>query len=333
MRDLSPLLGDPEDLAQVDSTVALPALTSIWTETMGAEPADLEEDLALVRHWFDPVAQGQRLRRELLELDPTIVDGVPGPPWTLEVAPATHLVTPEGRCLIDYLSNQCTDRPEGGTAKIVDAYDRLLGSLYREWSRHRIESVVGLLAGTDKPLQIPAAGVVIALLVNRCTDEPRALTRFAGGPNKDLVDRAFFAPVQRFADVLSPSGRRDRANQTLVSGWMLYEARRRLGHVLNVRDARGGNDGKVWFRADAVPEVIRRVAQDLTRGHRAHATPDLFADAFDALVEELRVQLPSLAAFGLIHERPRDTARLRAQFLEQLTELQPSDDESGNGAS
>ena len=115
MRDLSPLLGDPEDLALVDSTVALPALTSIWTETMGAEPAELEEDLALVRHWFDPVAQGQRLRRELLELDPTIVDGVPGPPWTLEVAPATHLVTPEGRCLIDYLSNQCTDRPEGGT--------------------------------------------------------------------------------------------------------------------------------------------------------------------------------------------------------------------------
>lgn len=332
MSDLSPLLGHPEDLARVDSTVALAALTSIWTETMGAEPADLEEDLALARRWFDPVAQGQRLRRELLALDATTVDGVPGPPWTLAVAPATHLVTPEGRCLIDYLSNRCANRPEGSTAKIVDAYDRLLGSLYREWSRHRIESVVGLLAGTDKPLQIPAAGVVIALLVNRCTDERRALTRFAGGPNKDLVDRAFFAPVQRFADVLAPSGRRDRSNQTFVSGWMLYEARRRLGYGLEVRDARGGNDGKVWIRPDAVPFVIRRVAQDLSRGHRAHATPDLFADAFDALVEELRVQLPSLAAFGLIHERPRDTARLRAQFLERLTELQLSGDESGNGA-
>ena len=139
--------------------------------------------------------------------------------------------------------------------------------------------------------------------------------------------------LQRFADVLSPSGRRDRANQTLVSGWMLYEARRRLGSGLEVEDARSGNDGKVWVRADAVSDVIRRVAQDLSRGHRAHATPDLFAEAFDALVEELRVQLPSLAAFGLIHERPRDTARLRTRLLEHLTELQQSDDESGNGAS
>lgn len=333
MKDLSPLLGHPKELARVDSAAALAALASIWTETMGAEPADLEADLALARRWFDPVAQGQRLRRELLALDPTTVDGVPGPPWTLEVAPATYVVTPEGRCLIDYLSNRRADRPEGGTTRVVDSYDRVLGSLYREWSRHRIESVVGLLAGTDKPLQVPAAAVVIALLANRCTHERRALTRFAGGPNKDLVDRAFFAPVQRFADVLSPSGRRDRANQTLVSGWMLYEARRRLGGGLEVQDARGGNDGRVWIRADAVPDVIRRVARDLSRGHRAHATPDLFADAFDALVAELRVQLPSLAAFGLIHERPRDTARLRAHFLKQLTELQLSDDESSNGAS
>jgi len=333
LTDLSPLLGNPEDLARLDAPAALHALTSIWAETMGAEPADLEEDLALTRRWFDPVAQGQRLRRELLALDTTTVDGVPDPPWTLKIAPATYLVTPEGRCLIDYLSNLCADRPERGTSRGVDAYDRLLGSLYREWSRHRIESVLGLLAGTDKPLQIPAAGVVIALLVNRCTDERRALTRFAGGPNKDLVDRAFFAPVQRFADVLSPSGRRDRANQTLVSGWMLYEARRRLGDGLEVQDARGGKDGRVWIREDAVTSVIHRVARDLSRGHRAHASPDLFAVAFDALVEELRVQLPSLAAFGLIYERPRDTARLRAQLLKQLTLLQPSDDESGNGAS
>ncbi|MCY3923456.1 MAG: hypothetical protein OXG27_13840 [Chloroflexi bacterium] len=333
MTGISPLLGHPEDLARLDPAVALDALTSIWVETMGTEPADLEEDLALARRWFDPVAQGQRLRRELLALNATTADGVPGPPWTLEVAPASYLVTPEGRCLIDYLSSRYSDRSEGGTARIIDEYDRLLGSLYRAWSRHRIESVVGLLAGTDKPLQIPAAGVVIALLANRCTDERRALTRFAGGPNKHLVDSAFFAPVQRFADVLSPSGRRDRTNQTLVSGWMLYEARRRLGGGLEVRDARGGKDGKVWVRADAVADVIRRVAQDLSRGHRAHATPELFAVAFDALVEELRVQLPSLAAFGLIHERPRDTARLRAQFLEHLTELQLTDDESGDGAS
>ncbi len=332
MSGLGPLLGDPADIAQLDASDALDALRLIWTQTMGAEPAKLEADLLLTRRWFDPVAQGQRLRRELSALEPVGADGTPGPPWTLEVAPGKHLVTPEGRCLIDYLCSETDGGLRGAVRLAIADYDRLLGALYREWSRHRIESVVGLLAGTDKPLQIPAAGVVIALLVNRCTDERRALTRFASGPNKELVDRAFFAPVQRFSNVLSPSARRDKANQRLVSGWMLYEARRRLGDGLEVRDARAGNDGKAWIRPDAVPEVVTRVARDLSRGHRAHATPDLFAEAFDALVEELRVQLPSLAAFGLIHERPRDTSRLRAELLDQLSAIQVSEDESDNGA-
>jgi hypothetical protein len=228
-------------------------------------------------------------------------------------------VTPEGRCALDLLQNL----PDSPAHVISDpqliAYDRLLAGLYRDWARHRLQSVVELLTGSTKPLQIPAAGVVIALLVNRCTTESRALTRFASGSAREVVDRAFFSPVQAFADILAPSRRRNRSNPRLVSGWMLYEARRRLGDGLVVQDARNGVDGKVWIRPAAEGNVIEIVTRDLVRGHRTRATPERFEKAYDALVAALRRELPKLAGFGLVHERPLDTQQLRERVLLSLT--------------
>lgn len=295
--------------------------------TMGQLPGAFREDLELVKRWFDPVAQGQRLRRELAEISemPEALDD-PGEPWTLAVGPGRWLVTPEGRCVIDMLGRFPDDRETWtvGEAIIVE-YDRQLGNLYREWSRHRLESVVALLAGTTKPLQIPAAGVVIALLVNGCVGEDRALVRFAAESARTVVDRAFFAAVNAFADVLAPS-RRGRRDSRLISGWMLYEARRRLGDALVLEDFHGTTDGRVWVREDRVDHTINVVTRDLARGHRARATPDQFGAAFDALVDALRGELPNLAGFGLVHERPASTRKLRLRLTAQLEEhaSQPS---------
>jgi hypothetical protein len=107
---------------------------------------------------------------------------------------------------------------------------------------------------------------------------------------------------------------------------MLYEARRRLGAGLVVQDARAGVDGKVWIGSEAIADIVEIVSRDLARGHRARATPARFANAFDRLVEALRAELPRLAAFGLVHERPLETERLRSQFLESLArQLEPSE--------
>jgi hypothetical protein len=198
------------------------------------------------------------------------------------------------------------------------SYERLLGQMYRSWSRHRINTVVSLLQGSEKPLQISAAAVVLALIVNRCTSEDRALTRFASGTARDVVDAAFFTPVQAFHDIFAPKRRGNRANPRLVSGWMLGEARRRLGDALVVIDARGGRNGKVWIRPVDLETVIDTVARDLVRGHRKRATPQLFGEAFDALVEGLRQELPRLAGYGLVHERPPETDRLRERVIARL---------------
>ncbi|MGH8545522.1 MAG: hypothetical protein ACREX3_18235 [Gammaproteobacteria bacterium] len=304
------------------------SLIETWTLTVGKPPRDLADDLQTCRRWFDPVAQGQRLRRELSalpELPLELED--PGEPLIAHVGVRKRIVTPEGRCALDLLQ-ALPPLDESYTLSELQlvGFDRLLGSMYRDWSRHRIQSVVGLLAGTTNPLQVPAAGVVIALLVNRCTSEDRALVRYVADTGRHVVDRAFFVSVNAFADVLAPS-RRGKRDQRLISGWMLYEARRRLGDSLVLLEARGGHDGKVWIRSDAEDEVIKLVARDLARGHRVRATPQRFGAAFDSLVNGLRQEMPGLAGFGMAHERPANTARLRQRIMTELAaHVDPTDD-------
>ncbi|HEX8303979.1 MAG TPA: hypothetical protein VF612_03805 [Jatrophihabitans sp.] len=243
----------------------------------------------------------------------------PGPPLTLFVSSMKRLVTPEGRCALDLLQSLPRDRTAYALVEVdFVPYERQLAAVYKDWSRHRLQSVIDLLAGTTKPLQIAAAGVVIALLVNRCTSEDRALTRFAAGTARDVVDAAFFKAVTSFATALAPARRGNPENAKLVSGWMLYEARRRLGDGLMVVDTRGGEDGKVWIEADAVDHVIEVIARDLARGHRVRVTPANFAAAFDALVDALRSELQGLASFGLGNERPLDTKRLKQRLIDSL---------------
>ena len=194
------LLGVEGYVDSAKSAALVSALRRSWTATIGGPPGDLEGDLRETRRWFDPVAQGQRLRRELAALDPLPEDlADPQPPFTVAVGTGKWLVTPEGRCALDLLEHLPKDRPGHViTDEQLAPYERRLALLYREWSRHRLRSVVALLAGTTKPLQIPAVGVVIALLVNRSTSDERALTRFVAGPERDVVDKRLLRTCSGF---------------------------------------------------------------------------------------------------------------------------------------
>ena len=86
-------------------------LSNAWAAVFGQPIGELDDDLALVRRWFDPVAQGQRLRREISELTP-MPDGLndPLPPLTVGLGTGKWLVTPEGRCALDLLQQLPKDR-------------------------------------------------------------------------------------------------------------------------------------------------------------------------------------------------------------------------------
>lgn len=303
---------------QIDVLVL--GLSAIWQQTMAREVGELEDDLASCRRWFDPVAQGQRLRRELAAIQPikgNLTD--PGPPFTFSVGIERSIVTPEGRCVLELLQGLTHDRKGHviSDAQLIP-YDRLLGHLYREWSRHRVQAVVGLLSGDEKPLQIAAAGVVIALLVNRSTSPSRALRRFPVGAARDVVDQAFFEAVRAFVRTLSPKQRPTR-DPRLISGWMLYEARRRLGgDVLIVEGAHPNSDGSIWIEEDKQDKAIEVVARDLGRGHRARVTAELLSRALDDLIVAFREQTPRLAGFGLAHERPTNTEKIRDAMMRQF---------------
>ncbi|WP_419862993.1 hypothetical protein [Candidatus Poriferisodalis sp.] len=228
-------------------------------------------------------------------------------------------MTPEGRCALELLKSLSADQEAHYvTTTQLSIYERRLARLYRDWSRHRLNSVLALLEGTNKPLQIPAAGIVVALLVNRSTSRDRALIRFAADPERSVINKAFFSPVQAFADVLSPNRRRSDISEQLISGWMLYEARRRIGTAIVIDEGRDNEHDSIWIEADSEALVVDLVARDLVRGHRTRVGPDLFVEAFDRLVHELRRASRALAGFGLAHERPRDTQRLRQLFDHQL---------------
>jgi hypothetical protein len=313
------LLELPQQITAEEASELVNALTGTWAVTTGNAPTDLDADLVICRRWFNPVATGSRLRREFSDLPKAPAD-LPdlGPPLVLNVSPGRRLVTPEGRCALDLLLKLSgTSETLVISESQLAPYDRILARTYRDWSRHRIDDAINYLAGTNKPLQIPATGLVIALLVDGCTSEERALRRYASEAGSNAVDRTFFKAVNAFADLLAPS-RRGKSDQHLIGGWMLYEARRRLGDRLVLHEARAGNDGAVWIREDAQDEVIAMIVRDLARGHRARATPAQFANAFDALVSSLREDLPRLAAFGMAHERPQQTKRLRERLVEAL---------------
>ena len=304
---------------QVDQLIK--NLSEAWEVVFKRPVGDLDDDLAATRSWFDPVAQGQRLRREISNLEP-MPDSLADlqPPLTLSVEQGKWLVTPEGRCVLDILKRLPKEQAvHNVTEAHVGPYERRLASLYRDWSRHRLNSVVALLAGTNKPLQIPAAGIVVALLVNRSTSHNRALIRFTSDPERSVVDKSFFAAVQVFADKLSPYRRRSEISAQLISGWMLYEARRRIGNAIVLNDGREDQNGSVWIQADSERSVIETVTRDLTRGHRTRIAQDQFVEAFDSLVAELRRESKALAGFGLAHERPRNTLRLRKRFADRLS--------------
>jgi hypothetical protein len=315
-----PLMGLPRYIDEASAHSLSGSLREAWLHTMGKSPGDLQMDLELCRRWFDPVAQGQRLRRELAELEEVPDDlANPGEPFTLTIASRKWLVTPEGRCALDLLEAL----PHSQSGWVIEPvrvsyYYHILADLYRSWSRHRIDSVIALLEGTNKPLQIPAAGVVLALLINGSIGKDHAMIRFALDGPRELVDKAFFASVNAFADVLVPKRRGDR-NSRLISGWMLYEVRRRVGDGLVIENSNSSKDGQVWIRPGKVQNIVDIIARDLARGHRPKVTSERLAEAFDALVDELRRQLPRLAGFGLSHEQPTETRRLRFQLLEGLS--------------
>lgn len=309
-------LGFPRHPSESEVERTIDLLTEIWVTQMNREPGPLDEDLQSLKVLFDPIARGSRLRSRLNQLPPTTVEReLLLDPFVLPVNDrASLIITPEGRQLLDVLvtARAGTDAPFISSSVIARAESRLL-DLYRAWSQQRLRDVIRLQEGEAPALLPQAAGQVLLLLINRSTTPERAVIRPNTQEDLRRLDDSLSLVVEAFADTLSPpaSRQRNRAQYSIIGGYSLSEARRRLGESLVI-------DGGRIYLDDAKDQVTERIARELARRHDIDAAR--LVEAFDAMVAEYEQVRPVLAGFGQSHSRPSTTRELRQNLLDHYQE-------------
>lgn len=286
-------------------------LIDLWGACHHRPPAGVRLDLELHRRFFDPVAQGKRLREALLTVESVALPGPLAKAQAIVVDSERTLITPEGRIALELL-DRALDMAGSHVAvdqRLAAHWERNLLDLYRDWGRHRLQSVVNLLGGGDKPLQIPAIGAVLTLLINRSESPERAIKRFPPGTARDVIDGVFRSCAHAFAQQLAPSTRRAGDKERLISGWTLGEIARRMPDALHSSDEEG-----VYVVGNRRRELIGLLVVELRR--RSDIDEPLLDDAFDALTREFGRRAQELAGYGMLFERPTETARLRRMLLD-----------------
>lgn len=308
------LFGVPLALSRRDALELTAGLRDLWAGQASRVPGDLDEDLELLRRYFDPIASGERLRKAVAQLPKRERRASPPlmtPLLVQKTNDGRELVTPEGRLTLACL-DAALELGDGETVVIEPAWvhsaEHVLVERYRDWGRQRLNSVLKLRAGKASPMHPTAVALVLLLLINRSTSEDRAIRRPTQSKSLELVDEALRGAQRAFADVLRPGGRRRDEHLSLYIGYPLTEARRRLSDSLSEPDC-------LFIRPDHEDRVLDFLAQDVANRKRPPSVYDL-GRAFDALVAAYRQKLPALASLGLAFERPSYTEQLRTRLLE-----------------
>lgn len=300
-------------------------LSERFTTQYGRPPSDPAADLQVMREaLFDPVAREERLRRQLDSLRPTLAwDPPEGTPATLalDIGGGAWLLTPEGRVAIPSLgaalAGQKADQVEIDELDI-SAAEHLLADTYRQWTRYRLQRVLTLREGQDRPMLPAAIATALFLLVNGNVGAEWALVQPKDEETRERLDAAVTLPVQKFAEGIAPRDRAssaDRRHLQLYNGYGLSEARRRLGSnlVLERDPDSEGRSKRLYIEPGTEPRIVEALARELKA--RGVAREDL-ASAFDQMIEAYEGQRPQIAAFGVTNARPSWTRQLRKELLQ-----------------
>ena len=308
------LFGLPASLTAQEAAALARVLGALWLNTYGRPSGDLAVDLDVCRRFFDPVARGGRLRESLAALPPA--PAIPPSvrqwikePLVVSVDSARRIVGPEARIILDLLAVRDLSSTVTWTNREITGAYLASTSIYRSWSRQRLDQVIALRTGQAKEvMQAIAVGFVLALLVNRSTAPERALRVTDIDRPVDEIDGAVFAAADVFAHHISGRNRRSQAQHRIKGGYGATEAGRRLGEML-VRDSHG-----VYVAPGRTSEVVAVLAKDLAR--RKQLTSERLAGGLDDLVATYRQSFARMALKSPSHERAADTRALLADFLD-----------------
>lgn len=298
--------GFPRTLDRTLALAVADALERIWRIQAGTAKSRRD---GLTR-WFDPVATGARLRKQLAELGDAplfserVLDRQAAElvtvPFVVEVSRDQLLLTAEGLELLDILRQtlaaSSSDLVSLPWSLTDEADDRAL-EFYRGQTIKRLQSVIELQHGGGRVMLPASIGQVLFLLLNGNVGADKGLLR---PDDRALgeVDQAIAKTTRTFVDALDHRDLKARAVSdgafSLYSGYGLTEARRRLSPDLTI--------DPIGVAAGARERVIDRLAMDLAR--RPDLTEAAVRDAVIRLADAYDAQRPVLAAHGLANGVP-----------------------------
>lgn len=319
--DFDDLLSRRQTLNHGEAWILHDALLKLWNTqapTMKAERRTasdvllfktLEADLKSLRHWYNPIASGKKLRDAIDAL--TSTPAFPQIDLSDLVEPIDErraLVSPEGRVAL-WLIADALDKDPGASESALWFDTHTIGvawstltSTYRAWNRQRLISVTKLLQEDTATLRPTAVGLLLVLLINRNTAPERHLPAPKDRRIAQDIGNALSSPVLAFANTFAGTTNAKASGIDLYRGWALGEISRRLGSGLH-KDPEG-----IWVEQEPAE---RRLIEALA-SRPANQTQNLGA-ALNATLKAYQDVRPTLTSLGIAHERPSGTARLFAQ--------------------
>ncbi|WP_152926108.1 hypothetical protein [Microbacterium sp. GCS4] len=296
------------ELAEDDSRIVR-YLTRAWTTEHGAPPFDLEDDLDKLRPLFQSHVTGTRVREHVKALTPVPMSRPFIPEvFFLAVDADRGLVTPEGRALIEAAQDPTT----GQAAGLVNTIAQFYGESLRAWMAKSVET--GLVP-------LPSAGFAMFLLINGSIGQQRAMVF----PREKHEEADLATVIMDVASIFSTTVHgpaiKPKERAQLRTSWVVSQAVRHLGTSLSRGSDRKTGLASIWIEEDHTTTLLNDISVAIRA--RSRATPSDIEAAFDAAVAEYERGRVILGAWGISHERRRQTQQIREDFLEAFYRVRP----------
>lgn len=305
------IVGLPPKLDRAVAVDLTSQLRQLWSLQTGSPVGELDEDLGKLKRWFDPIATGERLRRELSNA-PEAAPSASEPLFYM-LPNNRALITPEGRAALTVIESACTAADPGDSVIYLDGQtladvEAALVSTYRLWLRQRLDSVSGLLDHETSTLRPAAAGLLVTLLLNRNTAPERALPRPRERTKRTALEDALRVPAIAWSSEFTGKPASLEAFD-LYRGWAIGELARRLGDTLHL----GFHDRGLFIDPSHVDDAIDRLVADLKR--RPDRLKARVPFAWSSLLNAYREVRPQLVSLGVAYDRASFTRHLGDRIL------------------
>lgn len=280
-------------------------LERAWRLEHDSAPVDLDEDLDKLRALFQSHVTGNRVRDHIKTL-PRIPLSRPYIPekFFLDVDADRGMVTPEGRGIIEAARVSAEERA-ATAATIANAVALFYGESLRTWMAKSVET--GLVP-------LPSVGFAIFLLINGSIGEPRAM-RFPNQQDEEAdLAKVVMTVASTFSSTLHGPPIKPKERTQLRTSWVVSQAVRHLGRNITRGSDKKTGVASIWVEADHVDALLDDISIAIrARGKAEDADVEA---AFDAAAAEYESGRVILGAWGISHERRRQTQQLRQGLLD-----------------